>query len=82
MKALRMPRPKTNITTAASPVSMAFSLSRYTPASAAVTRLPKKSIIPVPTRFRTPSTSFMILEVSWPVLFVSKKEIDKRLTCA
>ncbi len=30
------------------------------------------STSPVPTRFRTPSTSFMMRETSWPDLFESK----------
>ncbi len=53
-------------------VSFQFSQKRTPSESAAVTMPPMSSTRPVPTRFRMPSASVMMREISTPVLVESK----------
>ncbi len=52
-------------------VISALMRNRTTSAITAVTSPPRNSTRPVPTRFRTPSTSLMMRETSVPVLLES-----------
>ena len=66
------PAAKTARKSAVRPVRTGLSVSMMASAKAAVTRPPTSSTMPVPTRFRIPSTSFMTRETRFPVFWPSK----------
>ncbi len=65
-------KPKPASGTSASPVMTASMRTRNTKATTAVTVPPTSWTRPVPTRFRTPSTSSMMRETSSPDFVLSK----------
>src|SRR3972149_3778156 len=82
----RVPKAKYSATTktpsnpTATPVSMGLIRSMITNARLAESNPPASSTMPVPIRFRMPSTSDMMRETSAPVLVASKKAIRNRMT--
>ncbi len=77
-----MTRPNTARATRVRRVTRGLSRSITAKASVAVRKPPASSMRPVPTRFRKPSTSFMIRETRSPVLFASWKASGRRPTCS
>ncbi len=74
--------PKTASATRVRRVTRGLRRSITVKASVAVSRPPASSMRPVPTRFRKPSTSFMIRDTRSPVLFASWNAIGSRPTCS
>jgi hypothetical protein len=62
-------------------VSRQLSQKSTPTAMAAVTNPPTSCTSPVPTRFRMPSASVMMREISAPVLVPSKYDTGSRRTC-
>ncbi len=77
-KALRRVKANATTITSAIPVSKVLRRSRNPSTSTAVSRPPKNSIKPVPSRLRMPSTSVMMRATSVPVLFASKYATGRR----
>ena len=75
-------RPKATSATRVRRVTRGLIRSITVKARVAVSRPPASSIRPVPTRFRKPSTSFMIRDTRSPVLFASWNAIGRRPTCS
>jgi hypothetical protein len=82
LKATDIPPPNATRISRIAPVSFQLSQKSTPTAITPVSVLPTSCTRPVPTRFRIPSASFMIREMSTPLWVLSKYATGSRSTCA